>query len=59
MYFSKKTKLPGNHPDILLDQIINQNQEYLETIRGAPLEQFSSEIDHFKKLEKNRSTIIF
>ena len=55
MYFSKKTKLPGNHPDILLDQIINQNQEYLETIRGAPLEQFSSEIDNFKNKIRKQS----
>ena len=55
MYFSKKTKLPGNHPDILLDQIINQNQEYLETIRGAPLEQFSSEIDNLENKIRKQS----
>ena len=55
MYFSKKTKLPGNHQDILLDQIINQNQEYLETIRGAPLEQFSSEIDNLENKIRKQS----
>ena len=55
MYFSKKTKLPGNHRDILLDQIINQNQEYLETIRGAPLEQFSSEIDNLENKIRKQS----